>query len=145
MLDLVDFQSELDVVADAAGAFAGPGEAVTAVVPTEPSPGRRIYVCAFDGPDGRTWLAFDATGAPVTSRALIRDSIAIAAACEIAEETGGDGGDTDDAPLRLASPAYLDELGAAHGHGVAMALGGAAAVADELVRDVESQYKLPLT
>jgi hypothetical protein len=132
---------DLDAVAAAASRFAASGESVSAIVPTEPSPDRRTYLCAYEGPGGRTWLALDSSGSPVTSRDRVRESISIAAACELAEETRGGVGDEP----RLASPVYLDELGAAHGPGIVAALGGAVALADELARDVESQYKLPLT
>ena len=136
----MQLDAELEVVAAAATAFAAGGEEVAAIVPAEPSPDRRTYLCAFDGPAGRTWLALDAAGAPVTSRNRVRESISIAAACEVAEETSGA---ADEAP-RVASPAYLDRLGQQHGTGVAAVLGEAVAVADELAREVESQYKLPL-
>jgi hypothetical protein len=141
MLNAVDVDSELGQIAAAAAGFAGPGEAVTAVVATEPSPDRRTYLCAFDGPAGRTWLALDGAGAPVTSRDRVRESISIAAVCEVAEEANGDVANV----TRVASPAYLDRLGAEHGAGVAAAFSGAAAIAEELAREVESQYKLALT
>ena len=39
--------------------------AVTGVLATEPASGRRIYVCAFEEPDGsRSWLALDPDGRP---------------------------------------------------------------------------------
>jgi hypothetical protein len=136
----MELDRELRDVAAAAAAFAADREQVAAVVPAEPSPDRRTYLCAFEGPNRRTWLALDATGAPVTSRDRVRESISIAAACEVAEESSGG---ADDSP-RLASPAYLDRLGERHGPGVAAALGGSVAVAEELAREVEAQYKLPL-
>jgi hypothetical protein len=137
----VDLDRELDGVASAAAAFAAPDEEVAAIVPTEAGSARRTYLCAFDGLAGRTWLALDAAGSPVTSRDQIRESISIAAACEVAEDTSGRADDG----LRVASPAYLDRLGELHGPGLAGALSDAAAVGDELAREVESQYKLPLT
>lgn len=141
MLTAVELDRELEDVATAAAVFAAGDEEVAAIVPAEPSPDRRTYLCAFDGSDGRTWLALDARASPVTSRDRLREAISIAAACEAAEESGGGAGE---AP-RVASPAYLDRLGAEHGPGVALALGEAVAAADELAREVEAQYKLPLT
>jgi hypothetical protein len=141
MLNPVDVGTELEQMATAAAGFAAPGETVSAVVATEPSPGRRTYLCAFDAPAGRTWLALDEAGAAVTSRDRVRESISIAAVCEVAEETNGDLRDA----LRVASPAYLDELAAQQWPGVAAAFGDAVAVADELAREVEAQYKLPMT
>ena len=140
MLGSVELDRELEDVAIAAAAFAAGGEEVAAIVAAEPSPDRRTYLCAFEGPDGRTWLALDPDGAPVTSRDRVRESVSIAAACEVAEESSGS---AEDAP-RVASPAYLDRLGEQHGPGVAAALGGAVGVAEELAREVESGYKLPL-
>jgi hypothetical protein len=137
----VDVGSELEQAAAAAAAFVAPGETISAVVAAEPAPERRTYLCAFDGPAGRTWLALDATGAPVTSRDRVRESISIAAVCEVAEEASTDDGDV----VRVASPAYLDRLAAQHGPAVAAAFSDAVAVADELAREVESQYKLTLT
>ena len=141
MLNAVDVGSELEQAAAAAASFAEQGEAVSAVVATEPSPDRRTYLCAFDGPAGRTWLALDAAGAPVASRDRVREAISIAAVCEVAEETNGAVAEV----LRIASPAYLDELAAQQGPGGAAAFSEAVAIADELAREVESQYKVALT
>ena len=137
----MELDRELEHVASAAAAFAAGGEEVAAVVAAEPSPDRRTYLCAFDGPGGRTWLALDAHGAPVTSRDRVREAISIATVCEVAEEAGGDVENV----VRVASPAYLDRLGEQHGSSVAAVLGDAAAAADELARELEAQYKLPLT
>jgi hypothetical protein len=141
MLNPVGVVSDLEQAAAAAAGFAAAGETVSAVVAAEPSPDRRTYLCAFDGPVGRTWLALDPRGAPVTSRDRVRESISIAAVCEVAEEASG--GVADGA--RVASPAYLDELAAQQGPGIAGAFSEAVAIADELAREVESQYKLTLT
>jgi hypothetical protein len=141
MLNSVDVGSELEHAAAAAAAYAASGESVSAVVAAEPGPERRTYLVAFDGPEGRTWLALDDAGAPVTSRDLLRETISIAAVCEVAEEATGEAEDV----ARVASPAYLDRLAAEQGPGVAAAFGEAVAVADELAREVESQYKLALT
>jgi hypothetical protein len=141
MLNPVDVVSELEHVAAAAAGFAAAGETVSAVVAAEPSPDRRTYLCAFDGPAGRTWLALDPAGSPVTSRDRVRESISIAAVCEVAEETSGDAAEG----ARVASPDYLDELAAQQGPGIAGAFSEAVAIADELAREVESQYKLALT
>jgi hypothetical protein len=137
MLEPMDLGAELDGVA---ASYAGPGETLSAVVATELSPGLRTYLCAFDGTDGRTWLALDASGMPVTSRDRVREAISIAAACEVAEEATGAG----EAP-RVASPSYLDRLGAGNGAALAADIGEAVGVADEIANEIESQYKLPLT
>ena len=105
----------------------------------------RAYLCAFEAPDGsRSWLVLDDEGTVVSARRDVRDVVAIAALCEIAEESAA-GGDLDEllsqlvalrltespegideaedavralqrtigTPPQLASPARLDEIGAA--------------------------------
>jgi hypothetical protein len=131
-------------IAAAAAAYARPGEEVAAVLPTEPGGGERLYLCGFDGGDGtQTWLALDDEAAPVLSRRLVRDAASIAALCEIAEESLGDAAPSK---LRVASPSYLDALGAAaENGGVTAAIQGALPAVEELAKDVESNYKLVLT
>ena len=151
----------------------------------EPATGRRVYLCAFAGTGGRTWLAFDDAGVPVTSRALVREAVSIAALCEVAEETAGGGAldelwqqlvavrltenppgidDAEEAALaleatigkapRVASPAYLDELGTATRR-LEQALGEAESpfargmasawsTVESLTQEVESAYKREL-
>jgi hypothetical protein len=73
----------------------GEGDVVSGVIPTEPAPGRRVYLCAFDGADGyRSWLAVTDDGAAVESRTLLREAVSIAALCEVATDAAG-GGDLD--------------------------------------------------
>jgi hypothetical protein len=139
----VELRAELERIATAAAALAGPGETLESVIPTEPEPGKRVYLCAYSGPL-RTWAAVDDEGALVTDRARVRAAVSIAALCELAEESAG-GGKLDElrqqlvalriterpegieeaeaAALaleraiepapRLASPAYLDTVGVA--------------------------------
>ena len=129
-------------IAEAAAHYAAPGEELAAVLPVEPASGERVYLCAFAQADGtQSWLALDDRGSPLTNRTLIRDAASIAALVEIAEEsaaipTGGE--------PRLASPAYLDSLGAAANGDVAGALQSALPAIDELTRDLELNYKLEL-
>lgn len=81
----------------AAAAAHGDGAAVTGVLATEPTPGHRVYVCAFESEQGeRSWLALDGDGAPVASQRDVREAVSIAALCEVAEES--------------AFPGDLDEL-----------------------------------
>lgn len=178
---------ELDTIATAAAEHADQGEEVAAVLPTEPSPGRRVYLCAFVRDGRRTWLALDARGRVVDDRNLVREAVSIAALCEIADETAG-GGDlerlraelvalrvrenppgieeAEEAALaveraiggnpRIASPEYLDEVGAATrrleralgdeeaGSPFVAAMRGATAVVEQLVIEVERDYKRPL-
>ena len=121
--------------------YAADGENLVGIVPAEPANGLRLYVCAYGRKDESTWLVLDATGVPVEERALVRDAVSIAALCEVAEEAAGV---EPDAP-RVASPAYLDELGSGAGPELAGAVKGAAGTVDELLRDVERGYKRPLS
>ncbi len=94
---------ELERIAAAAFAHAPEQGSVEAVLAAEPTPGRRRYVCSFavEGP-GRAWLVVDAAGAPITERRAVRDAVAIAALCEVAEETAA-GGDLDELLSRLVA------------------------------------------
>lgn len=86
---------ELDVVGALAAAHAGPGDVVSGIIASEPSVGRRVYLCSFDDADGRrSWLAIRDDGTPVTSRAELRAAVSIAALCEVAGDAAG-GGDLD--------------------------------------------------
>jgi hypothetical protein len=97
----VAFVDELERVAGLATAHAGPRDAVSGVVPTEPSPGERVYLCAFDDADGfRSWLAIRDDGTPVTTRAELREAVSIAALCEVASDAAG-GGELDVLIARL--------------------------------------------
>jgi hypothetical protein len=92
-----------------ASAYAGPGDAVSAVIAAEPGPGRRVYVCAYDDADGRrSWLAVRADGSAVVSRAELREAVSIAALCEVAAEAAG-GGDLDALVAHLAEVRRREE------------------------------------
>ncbi|MDH4176288.1 MAG: hypothetical protein OEW31_02215 [Thermoleophilia bacterium] len=91
---LADELERIAAFAVEAGTAAGH---VVGILTAEASPGDRVYVCALaEGDDDRGWLALDERGAVVTSRDRVRDAVAIAALCEIAEES--------------AFPGDLDEL-----------------------------------
>ena len=104
MLEPVALSDDLARIAEAAAAYAALGERVAAVLAAEPASGVRTYVCGYETDDGaaRSWLAFDAVGAPVTDRRVIREAVSIAAMCEIAEESAG-GGDLDELLSRLVA------------------------------------------
>ena len=183
----MELREQLASVAASAGRFAGGGETVDAILVAEPSEGERIYLCAFSGADGRTWLAFDDGGAPVTERNRVREVVSIAALCEVAEEQAG-GGELEElrrqlaavrltenppgideaeaaalalertvtASPRVATPRHLEEIGAAarrleralgdSGNSpFAVAMQQALPAVEELAKEVEAQYKLPLT
>lgn len=74
-----------------------------AVLPAEPQPGERVYLCAFDEPGGvRSWLALDGDGAALPDRRRVRDAVTILALCEVAEDAAA-GGDLDYLLSRLAA------------------------------------------
>jgi hypothetical protein len=138
----VSLGEDVGRIAEVAAQYAAPGEELAAVVPVEPASGERVYLCAFARADGtQAWLGLDDRGAPLTNRTLIRDAASIAALVEIAEESAAV--PTLDEP-RLASPAYLDSLGAVANGSVAGALQSALPAIDELTRDLELNYKLDL-
>ena len=87
-------------IAEAAGAFAGPGERLAGVLAAEPVGADRVYLCAFETGDGTSWLALDEAGRPVDERKRVRDAASLAALCEVAEETAG-GGDLPALRARL--------------------------------------------
>jgi hypothetical protein len=94
-------EAELERAVGAARGYGDPGDVVSAVLPTELQPGRRVYLCAFDGADGfRSWLAVDGEGRAVADRAELRSAISIAALCEVAADAAG-GGNVDELIARL--------------------------------------------
>ena len=97
----MELADELDRIAAAAAAHAQDGETVAAVLAAEPVPGTRTYLCAFERPDGRSWLALDRDGRAVAERRLVRAAVAIVALCEIAAETAG--GDLDELHRQLVA------------------------------------------
>jgi hypothetical protein len=96
----VTLEEELSAVGEAARGAARDGEALVAVIPTEPGTGARVYLCAYEWGEERSWLALDAGLRPVADRMLVRDAVAIAAMCELAEESAG-GGDVGELRARL--------------------------------------------
>jgi hypothetical protein len=177
---------ELERIAQLARALAAPGETLAGILPTEPLSAGRVYLCAYETPEGHAWLALDAAGAQLSDRHAVREAAQIAGLCEIAEESAG-GGDLPeliarleeirrtDAPQgieeaeaaaralaatiepepRLATPGYLDRIGAASrrleqalgddaGSPFAAAMQSAIPAVDELAAEVERTYKGPL-
>jgi hypothetical protein len=88
----VSLAEELERVARLAAVHGEEGDVVSGVIATEHTPGRRVYLCAFDGADGyRSWLAVREDGAPVADRTELRAAVSIAALCEVAEDAAGGG------------------------------------------------------
>jgi hypothetical protein len=179
----VSLLADLERIAGIAAASAPDGSSVTAVLAAEATPGLRTYLCAFaDEAGSRSWIVLDDEGGPVSERKDVRDTVAIAALCEIAEESAF-GGDLDEllarlvalrlteappgideaeeavrelqrtigVPPHLATPARLDELGAATrrleqaldpmaASPFTGALKSAQGTLDELLAEVEAAY-----
>jgi hypothetical protein len=123
---------DLRRIADAALPHAGPGEDLSAVIPTEPLGARRVYLCAFAADGSKSWLAFDADGEPVRDRRVLRDAVSIAAMCELAEETAGGG----NLPELRAQLAALRESEAPEG------IEEAEAAVDELERTLRGDLRV---
>jgi hypothetical protein len=181
----VTLEEELQRIAEAAEAHADAGERLCGIIVAEPHKGARVFLCAFEGGEERSWLALAADCEPVRDRRLVRDAASIAALCELAEETAG-GGDLDEllsrlvavrmterpqgieeaeeavrdlqrmlAPApRVATPAYLDQVGAttrrleqALGEGgspFAESMKAGMAAVENLTEEIAGSYKLDL-
>ena len=139
----MELERELRRIADAAIRHAAEGEELTGIVPAEPGSGVRAYVCAFTEGDETSWLVLDAEGRPVEDRSLVRDAVSIAALYELAEEATGTAAEEP----RVATPAELDALaaGADNPQAFVAAMKSATGTVDELVKDVERGYKVPLS
>ncbi len=104
---------ELVRIAAAAAAFAETGEELRGVLVAE-TPGRRVYLCAFESGAAHSWLALGEDAQPVRERQLVREAASLAALCEVAEESAG-GGDLPQLRARLAeirradAPAGIEE------------------------------------
>ena len=91
---------------------------MSAVLAAEPLPGRRVYLCAFESETGENRGSSSTVTARRLERRDIRDAVAIAALCEIAEESAA-GGDLDEllgqlVALRITEqPEGIDEAEAA--------------------------------
>jgi hypothetical protein len=108
----VALSDDLDRIAVAAATFAAPGERVTGILAAEPLGAGRVYLCAYESEAGEhAWLALDDLGAPVESRRAVHDAAALAALCEVADETAGGG----DLPALRATLADLREREAPEG------------------------------
>lgn len=170
-------------LARAAAAASYHGE-VAGVLAAEPRDGLRLYLVALNGGAGPRWIVVDAAGHAVDRREDVRSAASIVALCELAADVAGGGdlaglrqelgrlriaeqASTEKAeraadaleraigaPPRVASPRYLDEVGAATARleqalgtvssPFAAALRAGSGAVDEFVRDVERGYALPL-
>ena len=95
-------EDELERIGARAAGLAGSGEALAGILAAEPGAGRRVYVCAYESGDRRSWLALDEEGRPVEDRAAVREAASVAAMVEIAADTAG-GGDLEELRGRLVA------------------------------------------
>jgi hypothetical protein len=131
----VALSEDVSRIAAVAATHRAPGQQVVAVLAVETAAGERVYLAAFTDPDGKQeWLALDHDGAAVTSRERVREAASIAALVEVAEEAAEQ---VTEGP-RLASLPYLDSIGGDS------SIAGALPAVEELIRDVERNYKLEL-
>jgi hypothetical protein len=119
---------EVGHIASTAATFAEPGEEVAGVLVTE-TLGRRVYLCAFESAEGRTWLAFGADAERLTDGRLVREAASLAALCEVAEESAG-GGHLPELRARLAELRETDNP-----EGIEEAEAAAAALAETLQQE----------
>jgi hypothetical protein len=132
----VSLSEDVSRIAGVAASHRDPGQQVVAMLPVETAAGERVYLAAFADAEGRQeWLALDHDGAPVTSRALLREAASIAALVEVAEEAA----EHVAAGPRLASLLYLDSIGGE------ATIAAALPAVEELTRDIEQSYKLELS
>jgi hypothetical protein len=103
----VSLEDELSAAGESAREHGAEGEEVVAVIPADPGSGARVYLCAYEANGERSWLALDADGAPIADRVLVRDAVAIAAMCELAEDSAG-GGDLGELRARLVELRLTD-------------------------------------
>jgi hypothetical protein len=182
----VALQDDLDRIALAAARHAREGEDLSGILAAEPREGVRVYLCAFGGGEGHTWLALDDHGEPISDRELVRQGASLIALSEVAEESAGGGeldelrsrlvalrltenppgiDEAEEAVLslqqvlggtpRLATTAYLDEVGAATKRleealgdsglsPFAEAMKAAAPSVQDFTTDVEANYRIEL-
>jgi hypothetical protein len=129
----VALAEEIARIGAAAAALGDAGETLTGVVASEPSEGRRLYLCAYERSDGaRSWLALDDAGIALEDRQILREAVTIAALCELAEETAA-GGNAAELLRRLAELQAEDP---------SLELQRAEAAARELARATEEAPRL---
>ena len=132
---------DLERIAAAAAGFAADGERVTGVLAAEPLGAGRVYLVSYESGDGQSWLALDEGGTPIASKRLVHDAVMLAGLVEVTEELAG----VEPEP-RVATPAYLDSLGAdaSTAEGFAGVVQQTLPAVQELAAEVERTYKGPL-
>jgi hypothetical protein len=85
----MSLEAELEQALAAAARLAPADRPPNAILPAEPHSGTRVYLAAFGGDEEIRYLAVDGDGNPVTDRTLVRDTVAMLALAERADEVSG--------------------------------------------------------
>ncbi len=79
-------ERELDRAIATATTMAAAGEQVTAVMPAQPGAHEMVYLSAFERGAERTYVVFDDSGAVISDRRTVGDTVTVIALAERAEE-----------------------------------------------------------
>jgi len=113
---------------------------MSGILAAQPLGASRVYLCSFESEAGTTWLALDDEARPLADARLVHDAASLAALVEVVEELAGVELDEP----RLATNAYLDEIGAGLEGGLAAAVELAFPAAEAVADEVVERHKTPL-
>jgi hypothetical protein len=122
----VALTDDLERIASAAQALAGPAERVSGVLAVEPQTGFRLYLCAYDS---GAWVVLDDGSRRVTDERVVRDAAQLAGLCEVAADLAG-GDELTELRARLRELAETESPA-----GIEAAEAAAAAVAELLAEE----------
>jgi hypothetical protein len=116
----VTLEDDLERALHAAAGHARDDERPVAAMPSEPRPGMRVYLAAFDrGGEELAYVALDGDGGVVSDRALVRDAVSVLALAERAEEVAGAAAADELRDAFRAAAAALGEAGDVAGRAAA--------------------------
>ncbi len=131
---------DLERVSAAAEPFAGPNERMSGILAVQPLGASPVYLCSFESEAGAAWLALDDGARPLTDARLVHEAASLAALVEVVEELAG----VELREPRLATNAYLDEIGSRLEGGLAAAVEQAFPAAEAVAEQVVERHKTPL-
>jgi hypothetical protein len=135
----VALADDLERISAAAEPFAGPNERMSGILAAQPL-GASVYLCSFESEAGTAWLALDDQACPLTDARLVHEAASLAALVEVVEELAG----VELREPRLATSAYLDEIGSRLEGGLAAAVEQAFPAAEAVAEQVVERHKTPL-